>query len=958
MGRRRSIPRWAPFLVAVLVAVPLAIVQLSGDSESALAKCLETMAPAETGADPDAATDSDAEAPDPDSPSGECALRNAPETFADLADAHNALSQRVGADSTAEYAAAAHQHSRLTKSGPSGVSGTGGRWIPVGKGPLHADDPDYPSTYGEGFASLAGRVSDYAYDKAHSRLYAAVASGGVWESKDQGKTWRSIGNSLPTQTVGSVAYSRAAGGTLVAVTGDNAFGGNTYGGLGVYRSTNDGRTWRRSKGVPSGAMGFKAAVDPTNPRVIYAATGAGLFRSQDGGRTFRNVNLPTGKRCQGNTFGTPNCFFANVVTDVAVQAPDQFGHKGGTVLAAVGWRDGRRKNFNLIPEAPANGLYRSTTGRVGSFKRLNVSEIGFARQAHVGRVELGAASGPQQNHGYIYALVQDAVLFNRGTVEGLDAPGANVFGVTPTATPTYLNGVYVSKNFGLTWKRMADDNQMLSPTSGSVLAQLTPLGIGPGIQAWYDEWIQPDPTKQINGVPTRLVFGLEEIFENRTPTPQNGRSDFKVIGPYNANGGACLLVIASDACSEGQGADPSNTTTHPDQHAGTFIPDGKGGVTLVAGNDGGNYRQHVTGSPASDFTKEGFGKGAQAGFHTLLPYGVAAAKNGIVYAGLQDNGEIKITPNGRQVEVYGGDGVFTQVDPNRASVVYEEYPGAIINVSIDGGKTWRDISPFIDNASFYSPLVMDPRDPKHLLSGGRQIVETTAGPNTASSSNTDWKTVFDLGKSKRHKRGRVDNQVGAIGVDGKYVYAGYCGGCDPVRDRIKFFSGLATNVGGSKPPKTGTSAGWHKVPAKGLPQRFISSVTIDPRNPRTVYVTLGASDLRPYAPPHAIGADGESAAGGHIYKSTDGGRTFHDISGNLKNVPALWSVVRKGQLIVATPMGVYISGAKSGGRYVPLGHNLPPAPVFSMQKVPGHPRQLVVASLGRGVYRYTFPRGQ
>ena len=937
--------------VGVLVAIPLAIAQVSAESESPLAKCLEQLAPG----DPDAAAaDPDAEVADPDNPSGECALRNAPETFADLADAHNALSQRVAADSTADYAAAARQHSRLVKSGAAGISGTGGRWQPVGRGPLKANDPNYPSTYGEGFAFLAGRVSDYAYDKTHNRLYAAVASGGVYESRDQGKSWRSIGNRLPTQTVGSVAYSPAAGGTLIAVTGDNAFGGNTYGGLGVFRSTNDGRTWRRSKGVPSGAMGFKAAVDPTNSRVIYAATGAGLFRSSDDGKTFRNVNLPTGKRCQGNTFRKPNCFFANVVTDVAVQAPDHFGHKGGTVLAAVGWRDGRRKNFNRVPEAPANGLYRSTSGRVGTFKRLNVNEIGFARQGHVGRVELGAAEGPQQNHGYIYALVQDAVLFNRGTVEGLDAPGANVFGVTPTATPTYLNGVYVSKNFGLTWKRMADDNQMLSPSSGSVLAQLTPLGIGPGIQAWYDEWIKPDPTKEINGVPTRLVFGLEEIFENRTPTPQDGRSDFKAIGPYNANGGACLLVLASEACSEGQGADPNNTTTHPDQHAGIFIPDGKGGVTLVAGNDGGNYRQHVTGGPASDFTKQGFGKGAQVGFHTLLPYGVAAAKDGVVYAGLQDNGEIRITPNGRQVEVYGGDGVFTQVDPNRSGVVYEEYPGAIINVSTDGGRSWRDISPFIDDASFYSPLVMDPRDPKHLLTGGRQIVETTSGPNTAKSSSTDWKTVFDLGKSRR----RVDNQVSAIAVKGANVYAGYCGGCDPVRDRVKFFSGLATNVGGKKPPHPGTAKGWHKVPAKGLPQRFISSVTIDPKNPRTVYVTLGASDLRPYAPPNATGASGEATRGGHIYKSTDGGRTFRDISGNLEDVPALWSLVRKGQLIMATTMGVYVSGGKSGGRYAPLGRNLPPAPVFSMQKVPGHPRQLVVASLGRGVYRYTFPAGQ
>jgi hypothetical protein len=123
-------------------------------------------------------------------------------------------------------------------------------------------------------------------------------------------------------------------------------------------------------------------------------------------------------------------------------------------------------------------------------------------------------------------------------------------------------------------------------------------------------------------------------------------------------------------------------------------------------------------------------------------------------------------------------------------------------------------------------------------------------------------------------------------------------------------------------------------------------------------VTLGASDLRPYAPPNANGSNGESAGGGHIYKSTDGGRTFHDISGNLEKVPALWSVVRHGQLIVATTMGVFISNGTSGGHYALLGRDLPAAPVFSMQRVPGHPRQLVIASLGRGVYSYTFPKGQ
>src|SRR4051812_20604177 len=385
MDRGRRVRNWIPVVVGVLIAVPLGLAQTSGGSENPLA------------------------------------FRNSPETFADLADASHAVAQRVAADSTADYAAAARERARLAESGSARVSGTNGRWQPVGRGPLHADDPNYPSTYGDGFAGLGGRVSDYAYDSRHGRLFAAVASGGVWESGNKGQSWHSIGDSLPTQTVGSIAYSPARGGTLIAVTGDNAFGGNTYGGLGVYRSTNNRRSWQRAKGPPSGAMGFKAAVDPTNPKVIYAATGAGLFRSRNDGRSFNNVNLPTGKRCQGNTFHKVNCFFANVVTDVAVQAPDNFGHKGGTVLAAVGWREGPHKNFNLVPEAPANGLYRSTTGNVGTFKRLNVGKIGFARQAHVGRVELGAATGPQQNHGYIYAEVQDAVLFNRGTLEGLDA---------------------------------------------------------------------------------------------------------------------------------------------------------------------------------------------------------------------------------------------------------------------------------------------------------------------------------------------------------------------------------------------------------------------------------------------------------------------------------------------------------------------------------------------------------
>ncbi len=62
------------------------------------------------------------------------------------------------------------------------------------------------------------------------------------------------------------------------------------------------------------------------------------------------------------------------------------------------------------------------------------------------------------------------------------------------------------------------------------------------------------------------------------------------------------------------------------------------------------------------------------------------------------------------------------------------------------------------------------------------------------------------------------------------------------------------------------------------------------------------------------------------------------------------------QLVVATTNGVYASRGRGGHHFALLGRTLPRAPVFSLQNVPGHRRQIVAASLGRGVYRYTFPK--
>ena len=162
----------------------------------------------------------------------------------------------------------------------------------------------------------------------------------------------------------------------------------------------------------------------------------------------------------------------------------------------------------------------------------------------------------------------------------------------------------------------------------------------------------------------------------------------------------------------------------------SLIPDGKGGVTLLDGNDGGAYKQHADSNQEFDQTR--WGTGANKGFETLLPYGAAMAKDGTVYAGLQDNGQLKILPNGEEHTVYVGDGTFALVDPKNSKIAYDELPNAGINVSKDGGSTWASIDPGLKDPDFVAPMVMDPGDAKHIVAAGRDIAETTAGPDTTT----------------------------------------------------------------------------------------------------------------------------------------------------------------------------------------------------------------------------------
>ena len=862
---------------------------------------------------------------------------------------------------------------------PGSVNGTSGAGSLYGQGPLVVNDPRYPEVNGLGLVHNSGRIDSFAWDPTGKRLFAAVASGGIWRSDDLAKTWQNASGNLPTTVTGAVAWTSAGGGTLLALTGEPTFGSAAYTGLGAYWSRDLGRTWTKATGVPDGGLGFQLAVDPADPAKVYAATQLGLFQSTDGGQTYRNANLPTGG-CAGITdvAARPECALQNVVTDVTVVRPGGVGTStpAGTVVATVGWRGGNKSNPDGSVQSPNNGVYRSATGSPGTFAKLATS--GFAPQDHIGRVQIGAATGEAQDHDLLYALVQDAKLLNNGGVVGIDAPdGAK----SPVGT-TVLNGLYVSKDFGTTWTQLASGTELATdPTTSSALFGYgTAVGYQPGVQGWYNLWVHPDPTRQTaTGVPTRMAFGLEEIWANEalpTAVPLDGSVPvkFRVVAKYFAGASCQLLSAGLPVCPTDREPSDDNLTTHPDQHAGIWIPDPlvKGGVQLVVGNDGGAYRYRFDTDPDGELDNSHWGYGDNDGFSTLLPYHAVMAKDGTVWAGLQDNGNMRIDPQTRkQYETYGGDGFFAAVDPDHSDTAYEEYTYGAMSVTTDGGTSWKDIDPGLTASKFANPFVMDPTDARHLLTAGRQVVETLWGPDTQAGqgdSGTTWRTVYDLG-TRTHPGDAAatssssdpDNSMSAVDVQGDAAYVAFCGQCDTLNklapDSHVFKNGLATNVGGSVAPEKGTGKGWHIAAAQGLPNRYITSVAIDPRNARNVFVTLGGYTRR-WVPPGAVGDANEQLGVGHLFRSTDGGETFTDVSGNLPDVPATWVELRSDQLLVGTDVGPFASqlgGAYVSPKFAPLS-DIPAVPVSSITLKPGDPNTAVVAAYGRGVWTYAFDK--
>jgi photosystem II stability/assembly factor-like uncharacterized protein len=127
-----------------------------------------------------------------------------------------------------------------------------------------------------GPAVTSGRVVGFAvHPNDRSHFYVAAASGGVWKTTNSGTTWTPIFDSEGSYSIGTVVLDPKNPNVVWVGTGENNSQRSVGYGDGVYRSDDGGRTWK-NMGLKSSEHIGRIAIDPRNSNIVYvAALGTG-----------------------------------------------------------------------------------------------------------------------------------------------------------------------------------------------------------------------------------------------------------------------------------------------------------------------------------------------------------------------------------------------------------------------------------------------------------------------------------------------------------------------------------------------------------------------------------------------------------------------------------------------------------------------------------------------------------
>src|SRR5262245_29682113 len=128
-----------------------------------------------------------------------------------------------------------------------------------------------------GPAFTSGRVVGFAVDPTSaSRYYVAVASGGVWKTLNNGTTWTSVFDNEGSYSIGAIAVDPKNPSTVWVGTGENNSQRSVSYGNGVYRSDDGGRSWK-NVGLKSSEHIGRIAIDLKDSNVVYVAAQGPLW---------------------------------------------------------------------------------------------------------------------------------------------------------------------------------------------------------------------------------------------------------------------------------------------------------------------------------------------------------------------------------------------------------------------------------------------------------------------------------------------------------------------------------------------------------------------------------------------------------------------------------------------------------------------------------------------------------
>lgn len=681
---------------------------------------------------------------------------------------------------------------------------------------------------------------------------------------------------------------------------------------GIWKTTDGGASWNVADDLMLNLAIADIAIDPGNANVLYAGTGEGILLGDPGLRglgIFKSVDAgATWSQLPGTVQGVPPGAF-HYVNKVRVSANDSSRIYAATrtgvwrsLDAGQTWSIVLSNPFYINQPPTTNGCDVGCTDlqiRPDSDPDQLWAAFGTFQSDGVYRSDDGGdtwvpytTGGSQGRMTIAFAPSDNDVMYILMANNGSTAPTGR------------LVNVFRSDDGGDSFAGVVAFDTLTGPWLLSNLVLATGCLEGDTYsQGWYDNIIKVDPVD-----PDIVWVGGVDLFRST-----DGGANWEIPAYW-------FFYSLFE---------PPPYQVHPDHHNIVFHPDydGAANQTMYVTNDGGIFRTLNARAatsiedcplPGDDPLPEIVWERLNNNYGvTQFYHGDSAQTADVFIGGCQDNGTNRAqsadAPNDWDL-IFGGDGGYTAIDPTDADIMYVEYQFfPTIMKSYNGGQSFFEATNGITDTDglFITPFAMDQSDPQTLWTGGSRPWRTTDGA-------LNWEPV-----GPNFAGPAAISAIGIAPSDHNVVYLGFNNGYV-----ARTTSGLSANPG------------W-EVFTSGLIGGWVSSVTVDPADVDTAYVTYSNFNID------------------HVLRTVNGGQSWASIDGiefeGIPDIPAHWIAVRpcnSQELYVATELGIFRS--QDGGlAWAPFNDGLAHTVVESLDWQ--HDDRLVAFTHGRGAYRITLP---